>query len=147
MLGRWSKRVLGHPPPENQSLQGQSCQDPFMTLISALAKIFFSGLIVFTASEVAEKSTLMGALIVSIPFTSILALWFLYADTNDTAQVAEMAQNILWLVLPSVALFVLLPVLLNRGWDFVPAMSVGVVATVVAYLAFLALANQVGSTS
>ena len=118
-----------------------------MTLISALAKIIFSGLIVFTASEVAEKSTLLGAIIISIPFTSILALWFLYADTNDTAQVAEMAQNILWLVLPSVALFVLLPVLLNRGWDFVPAMSVGVVATVVAYLAFLALANQIGSTS
>ena len=118
-----------------------------MTLVSALAKIIFSGLIVFTASEVAEKSTLMGALIVSIPFTSILALWFLYADTNDTAQVAEMAQNILWLVLPSVALFLLLPVLINRGWDFVPAMSAGVVATVVAYLAFLALTNQVGSSN
>lgn len=114
-----------------------------MQFVSALVKILLSGVIVYTASEVAQKSTMMGALIISIPFSSILALTFLYHDSQDTNQVAQMAQDILWLVLPSVLLFVLLPMLLRRGWDFVPAMSVGIIATVVAYLLVLTLSKHV----
>jgi len=102
-------------------------------ILATVGKILLSGIIVVTASEIAQKSTIAGALIVSLPITSILALTFLYLDTNDTVQVADFSRDILYLIIPSSALFVLLPFLLRKGWDFLPAIGIGMIATIACY--------------
>lgn len=92
-----------------------------------------SGTIIVASSEIAERSALYGALIISLPIASILAVIWLYRDTGNLQQVADYAGNILWLVLPSMMLFLVLPTLLRAGWDFWPAMGAGMFATVLAY--------------
>ena len=118
-----------------------------MTLSSWLGKGLFSGAIIVAASEVAKKSTLYGAIVISIPFMSIMSIFWLYNDTKDTSQVADFAESILWLVLPSLLLFLILPYLLRRDWSFEAAMAVGVLATIVAYLIGAYLATNYSSVA
>ena len=104
-----------------------------MNWLDLIAKGIFSGAVVVIASEVAKKTVVFGALITSIPIISVLSLTWLYEDTKDTAQVADFAESILWLVLPSTLLFILLPYLLRQGWSFENSMLTGITATILAY--------------
>lgn len=83
----------------------------------------------------------------SIPLVSILAMIWLHNDTRDTEKVADFAEGVLWLVIPSLVLFIALPTLLRRGTEFWPAMGVAVGLTVVAYLIGLWIANKVGNVA
>ena len=106
---------------------------PIMDWVNLAGKGLFSGAVIVTASEIAKRSAVFGALVISLPLASIMSMMWLYNDTEDTAQVADFAESILWLVIPSMLLFVVLPYLLRRGWGFEAAMAVGIVATIIAY--------------
>ena len=86
-----------------------------MDWLNLIGKGLFSGAVIVTASEIAKKSTIFGALVISLPLASIMSMTWLYNDTKDTSQVADFAESILWLVIPSLVLFVALPFLLRRA--------------------------------
>lgn len=102
-------------------------------------KVIISALLIAAVSEVARRSTLAGALLASLPATSIIAFVWLYRETGDTAKVAALSTDIFWLVLPSLALFALLPVLLRQGWGFWWSLAASCGATALAYGATVAL--------
>ena len=104
-----------------------------MVWLQLVGKGALSGAIVVGASELAKKTTLLGALVVSIPITSIMTMIWLYRDTGDVEKIASFSESVLWLVLPSLVLFIVLPILLRQGWGFTSALSVGIVGTVLAY--------------
>ena len=98
-----------------------------------LAKVLISALLIAAVSEVGRRSSLVGALLASLPVTSILAFVWLYRDTRDAAKVAALSTDIFWLVLPSLLLFLLLPAMLRQGWNFWGSLAAGCGATAVAY--------------
>jgi hypothetical protein len=98
-----------------------------------LIKVLITALLVAAVSEVARRSSLFGALLASLPATSILAFVWLYRETGDTAKVAALSADIFWLVLPSLLLFLLLPMLLKAGWGFWWSLAASCAATAVAY--------------
>lgn len=98
-----------------------------------ILKTLISAVIIVAVSEVARRSTIIGALVASLPLTSLLAFIWLYRDTGDTAQIAALSANIFWLVLPSLVLFLALPVLLRRGFHFPLALFLAVLAMLAAY--------------
>lgn len=103
-------------------------------------KIALTALVVVAVAEVAKRSTVWGALLASLPLTSLLAMIWLYLDTQDSARVATLSFEIFWLVLPSLVFFVALWALLRAGWSFWAGLAVSVIATVIAYgLMWLAL--------
>ena len=118
-----------------------------MTWLTWIGKGLFSGAVIVAASEIAKKSTLYGAIVISIPFMSIMSLIWLYNDTKDVTKVADYAEGILWLVIPSLLLFMILPYLLRRDWSFEAAMAIGILATIVAYLLSAYLAVNYGDAS
>ena len=120
---------------------------PSMVWWQLAVRWVLSGGLVVGASEVARRSELFGALLVSIPLVSILAMIWLHNDTRDTEKVADFAEGVLWLVIPSLVLFIALPTLLRRGTEFWPAMGMAVGLTVVAYLIGLWIANKVGNVA
>ena len=107
-------------------------------------KIAVTALLVVAISELSKRSSFAGALLASIPITSVLAMIWLYADTRDVAQVAALSKNVFWLVLPSLALFVVLPALLQRGIGFSASLAASIGATALVYLVGLALARHLG---
>lgn len=102
-------------------------------------KIVLSALILVAIAEVAKRSTLWAAALASLPLVSLLAFVWLYLDTGDVQKVAALSSGIFWLVLPSLLLFVLLPVLLRNGMGFWPSLAVSSVATALAYLGTIRL--------
>jgi hypothetical protein len=99
-------------------------------------KAAISGIIVAAASETARRSPALGALIVSLPLTSLLALVWLWHDAGDSERVAALAQSTFWYVLPTLPMFLLLllPLLLRHGAGFWPALAAGCSLTVTLYL-------------
>lgn len=104
-----------------------------------LLKTLISALLIAGASELARRSTLAGALLVSLPLTSLFAIIWLWRDTHDALRIATFASDILWLVLPSLLLFIVLPLMLRTGFGFTLSLGAGVLATIVAYSAVLML--------
>lgn len=109
-----------------------------------LLKAVVSGIVIAAASEVARKSSLLGAVLVSLPLTSLLTLTWLYRDTGDVDEVASLSWSILWVIVPSVVFFVALPVGLRGGLAFGPAMLVACAATALAYALWVWAAGALG---
>jgi hypothetical protein len=108
-----------------------------------IVKIAVTTALIVLISEISKRSTLAGAILASVPLISVLAMMWLYSETRDTAQVAALARSILWLVLPSLLLFILLPVLLERGLNFYASLAASVGATILAYYITIAVLRHV----
>jgi hypothetical protein len=65
-----------------------------------IIKIIITSLFIVSISELSKRSSLLGALLASLPLTSVLAMLWLYIDTKDTEKVADLAASIFWLVIP-----------------------------------------------
>jgi hypothetical protein len=87
-----------------------------------ILKAVLSGAIVMIVSEVARRSPGLGAFIVSLPLVSLLAIVWLWRDTGDSARIAQHAEATFWLVLPTLPMFLALPYMLRRGWEFWPSL-------------------------
>lgn len=98
-----------------------------------ILKYALSAGVVVAVSELARRSTLLGALLASLPLTSVLAMLWLYHDTGDAQRIAALSSGIFWLVLPSLVLFIALPALLRAGAGFYPALAAACLLTVLAY--------------
>ena len=112
--------------------------------VYVLLKALLSGAIVAAASEVARRSSLLGAVLISLPLMSILALVWLYRDTRDTGEVASLSWSILLVIAPSVVFFVVLPLALRNDAGFWVALSVACAATAVSYAVWIWIARRIG---
>lgn len=110
-------------------------------------KILITLVLIIAVAEIAKRSTLIGGLVASVPLVSVLALVWLYVDTQDTARVAQMASSILWLVLPSLTLFISLPVLLNYGVNSWISLVSSLAIMIICYLLMLLILSQSGPRS
>jgi hypothetical protein len=107
-------------------------------------KAAISGLIVAIVSEVAKRYPGFGALIASLPLVSVLGMMWLWHDKPDTANMAAHVQATFWFVLPSLPMFLLIPMLLRAGWSFWVALAAGCVLTIALYLLMTAIGPRFG---
>lgn len=98
-----------------------------------VAKVLITVVLIVAISEVGRRSSLWGAILASLPLTSLLAFVWLYMGTGNVESVAKLSHSIFWLVLASLPLFLVLPALLRRGITFWPALAASCCVTVVAY--------------
>jgi len=98
-----------------------------------LIKIVATALIVVLVSEIAKRSSFWAAALASIPLTSLLAFVWLYVETKNPEKVAVLSQGIFWLVIPSLLMFIVLPVLLRAGLNFWLSLAASCTLTAVAY--------------
>jgi hypothetical protein len=113
-------------------------------MAAILIKTLITAVLVVAISELGKRSSLAGALLASLPLTSLLALIWLYRDTGDAMQAADLARGIFWLVLPSLAFFLVFPAAVRAGWSFWLSMSAGVAVTLAAYGAMLGVDRAYG---
>lgn len=107
-----------------------------------LVKTLFSALLIALVSELAKRSTLLGALMVAVPLTSVLSLVWLWRETGDAARVAALSTGIFWMVLPTLPLFLVLPTLLKAQWPFYAALLASLAVSVFAGLATVQLLKR-----
>ena len=112
--------------------------------IYTLLKLLLSSSIIVLVSEIAKKDNLIGGLIASIPVVSVLSMIWLYIDTNDIDKVKALANGILWMVVPSMSLFIVLPILINYGIKFYLSLTISILITMVCYLLTISFMNYFG---
>jgi hypothetical protein len=96
-------------------------------------KLTLTAAVVVAVSELAKRSTTAGALLASLPLTTLLALVWLQIETGDAERIAALSSSIFWLVLPSLVLLLLLPVLLRQGMNFWLSLTLASAACAAAY--------------
>ena len=102
-------------------------------MLYLVIKAAISGVIVALVSEIARRYPGWGGLVASLPLTSLLAMIWLWRDTDDSLRVAELSSSTFWFILPSLPLFVVLPMLLKSGMAFWAAMAIVVAGTLALY--------------
>lgn len=109
-----------------------------------IAKVAITALVVTGISEIAKRSSFWAAALASLPLTSLLAFVWLYLESGDVQRIASLSHSIFWLVLPSLALFLLLPAMLRLGWGFWSSLGAACVATALVYAAMIWLLGRLG---
>ena len=96
-------------------------------------KAALSGILIAVISEVAKRYPGFGGLIASLPLVSVLGMIWLWRDRPDTSNMAAHVEATFWFVLPSLPMFLLIPVMLRHGVSFWVSLAVGCALTVALY--------------
>ena len=111
-------------------------------MIYNIVKILISAILIALISEVSKRSTFFGAILASIPLVSVMAMIWLYIDTNDSLQVVQLSKSIFWLVIPSLVLFITFPFFIRLQLSFYTALSASLIAMVITYFITIAILNK-----
>ena len=96
-------------------------------------KVLISAVIIATVTKLSEKTLIGGALLKSLPFTSFLVFFFMKYEGRTNQEIKQMSWDILYLVIPSLILFIVFPVLLGKGWGFYSSLMVSTVVMCLGY--------------
>jgi hypothetical protein len=109
-----------------------------------IIKALVSGILIAAVSEVARKFPGLGGLIASLPLISVLGMMWLWRATEDPDRMATHALATFWFVLPSLPMFLLIPLMLKRGVPFWPTLAAGCVLTMALYATMVWLGPRFG---
>ena len=107
-------------------------------------KLIVSALSIVAVSEIAKRNTGIGALLASLPLTTLLAIIWMQIEGSPTVQIAELVEQVFWLVLPSLLFFLIFPLLLKQGMDFWLSLFLASTTTVTTYLVLLPILRRFG---
>lgn len=105
-------------------------------------KVIVTAVIIVIISEISKRSSLIGGILASIPLISFLSFIWIYVETKSTEKIAILSSNIFWLVLPSLSLFILLPVLLRKNINFWLALLISSTVMFILYYGMVFLLNK-----
>jgi hypothetical protein len=107
-------------------------------------KVIVSALIIVAVSELGKRSSFWGALLTSLPLTSLMAFIWIYRDTGNVAAIASLSHGIFWMVIAALPLFLILPALLRNGMAFWSALGLSCLVTVGVYFALAWVLGRFG---
>lgn len=111
-----------------------------------LIKIIVTAILIIAISELGKRFTFVGAILASLPLTSILAIIWLYNDTHDTQKIIDLSTSIFWAVLPSLIFFLVLPLFLRHGVHFTASLIYSIMIMFVCYSFYVFILQKFGVT-
>ena len=109
-----------------------------------ILKLIISSGIITLVSEISKKSSLIGGIIASIPLISVLSIIWLYIDSKDIEKIKNLSSSIFWMVIPSLILFISLPMLINIGFNFWFSLIIAIALTIIFYMLTILLLSHYG---
>jgi hypothetical protein len=113
-------------------------------MLEFVVKVIVSALVIAGVSELAKRFVPIAAILASLPLTSILAMIWLYRETNDVERISSLSTGIFWAVLPSLLFFLVLPLLLKSGIRFPWALLLSSGAMFLGYTVYVFLLGRLG---
>ena len=109
-----------------------------------ITKLIISAVIIVAVSEIAKVHSWLAAFITSLPVVSILAISWLYIDTQNIEKVVDLSTGIFWLVIPSLVFFIALPILLKYHVPFWWSLFLACSITAACYGVYALLLTKTG---
>ena len=113
-------------------------------MVYYILKLIVTALLIVLISEIGKRYSLAGALLAAIPLVSILAMIWMYIDTQNSQSAVEFSQRIVWLIAPSITLFITFPLLIKKGLSFYPSLLISTVLTIAAYYSVIFVLGKFG---
>lgn len=107
-----------------------------------IVKVFITATLVVSISEISKRNSLIGAILASLPIISILAFVWLYIDTKSLEKISQLSIGIFWLVIPSLSLFLVLPLLLKLRINFYASLTISCAIMISLYFTMLAILKR-----
>jgi len=104
-----------------------------------LMRALLSGAMIAVVSVLSRRMPLLGAIIISLPINSILAMVWLYEDTKDPNVVINLSQSIFWIIIPSSIFFLAMTFFLRRQQGFYPALGLAAAVMIASYWVYVRL--------
>lgn len=104
-----------------------------------LIKTFVSAIIIASIATISKKLPTFGAIIASLPLTSILAMIWLYQDTKDVSKIIDLSYSIFWIIIPSLVFFIVLPLFLKRHVNFYLSLFSSSIIMIISYYIYIYL--------
>jgi len=109
-----------------------------------IVKLAITALLIVIISEIGKRYSLAGALLAAIPLVSILAMIWMYVDTQSSQSAVEFSNRIVWLIAPSMTLFIVFPILIKKEMGFYPSLFISVALTIAAYYSVIFTLEKLG---
>lgn len=109
-----------------------------------IAKLVITALLIVLISEIGKRYSLAGALLGAIPLVSILAMIWMYIDTQSSQSAVEFSQRIVWLIAPSMTLFLVFPLMIQKGFSFYVSLFSATILTIGAYYSVIFVLGKLG---
>lgn len=107
-------------------------------------KVIISAILLVAISEISKRSSFAGGILASIPLMSVFVMVWMYIDNKSIEGIAELSSSIFWLTIPSLVLFISLPMLLKKGFGFFPSLGISILITVIAYYLMILVLSKFG---
>jgi len=107
-------------------------------------KIIISALVIFIASEIGKRDTLVGAIIVSLPLISLLSIIWIYVETRDIERIISFSYSIFSMIIPSLSFFLTLPYFLKKNISFNISLILSITIMIVLYFGLAKLYKKIG---
>ena len=109
-----------------------------------VAKALLAGAMIAAIAEIGRRLPATAAIVASLPLVSVLGMIFLWHVRPDAENMAVHSEATFWYVLPSLPMFLLIPVLLRNGAGFWLALAAGCVLTIALYLLMMHFGPRLG---
>jgi len=98
-----------------------------------IVKTMISALVIAGVTQLSEKTPVGAALLKSLPLTSFLVFFFMKYEGRTDQEIISMSWDILYLVIPSLVLFICLPLLMSKGMNFYWSIAVATLVMCACY--------------
>lgn len=95
-----------------------------------VVKLVVSAAIIVFVTKIQLVNDRLSALLIALPFTSLLAICWMKADKQTPERIANHSEGTFWFVLPTLPMFLILPWMLRNGWGFWTALLANCLLTV-----------------
>ncbi|MCU0795127.1 MAG: DUF3147 family protein [Akkermansiaceae bacterium] len=109
-----------------------------------LVKVLVTAVVIVLVTKIQLFSDRLSALLIALPFTSLIAMVWMDAEKQPAARIAGHAEGTFWFVLPTLPMFLILPWLLRKGWEFWPALGLNCAITIGLFWAMEMILRQFG---
>lgn len=113
-------------------------------MLALVAKALLSGALIVAIAEIGKRQPALAALVASLPLVSVLGMILLWHGRPDIENMARHAEATFYYVVPSLPMFLLIPLLLRNGLGFWISLLAGCVVTVLLYTLMTMLGRRFG---
>ena len=108
-----------------------------------ITKYLVTAGIVIVVSELAKRSDKLGGLFAALPLVTVLTLIWLYLENQSMEKISNHAWYTFWNVLPTLPMFIAIPVLLPK-LGFWPTLISSILITMASFGGFALLLRRFG---
>jgi len=123
--------VNASSPSSKQTIMSRIPWDKLLAFSTLdLVKLVVSAAIIVFVTKIQLVNDRLSALLIALPFTSLLAMCWMKADKQTPERIANHSEGTFWFVLPTLPMFLILPWMLRNGWGFWAALLANCLLTV-----------------